>query len=237
MRILVTSDFHGFLPPTLPETDLLIIAGDVGGWDPLGRSEETWLADAFEPWLRRQKAKWIVGIAGNHDFAARRNPQAFRDLPWLYLQDEAAEVGGFRVYGSPWSNPFGSWAFMDTDDRLAKKWAQIPDDTEILIVHGPARGANDEVYRGERVGSVSLRERIRDLPKLQLLVTGHIHEGYGTTYLPETFGDALKRKPKDGIRWVTAINGSYVGSTYQAGNPPIALTLIPRENEKEVIAK
>ena len=60
----------------------------------------------------------------------------------------------------------------------------IPENTDILITHGPPQGLHDEVdevYSGPRnVGCPHLRraiERIR--PRLH--VFGHIHEGHGVT--------------------------------------------------------
>lgn len=220
MRVVVASDFHGRYPSTVPPCDLLLLAGDClppagFGSRPAGRSGLM----EFIDWLTVQPAKQIVGIAGNHDFIAESDHgrAIVRALPWLYLEDEGAEVvDGVKVWGSPWSTMFGSWAFMLPDDQLAERWALIPDDTEILVVHGPAKGILDKVYDGRHEGSVSLRERLRQLPHLRLLATGHIHEAYGTTAF-------TRQEPDGGLVQVPCVNGSYMDGRYVDGGRPIVV--------------
>jgi Icc-related predicted phosphoesterase len=64
---------------------------------------------------------------------------------------------------------------------LIPKWALIPDDTDVLIVHGPPHGATDltALFGSVNAGSKTLRERIEALD-IPLVITGHIHEGYGS---------------------------------------------------------
>lgn len=220
--MVVTGDFHGNLPPDVPACDLLLIVGDVTPvWDHSPRGQAEYLAEEFEPWLERQPAEQIVGVAGNHDFIAEANPGVMRDLPWIYLQDEAAVIDGHLIWGSPRSKLFGGWAFMDTDEDLAKVWATIPDDVEILIVHDPAFGLLDDVGRGHHVGSETLRERIGDLKALKLFACGHIHEGYGTKQLLRPNSSAAPVEAE----WITVANGAYVGGSYHPGNPPIEIEL------------
>ena len=121
----------------------------------------------------------VVGIAGNHDWAAVSEPELLRSLPWRYLQDEAVRIGDHVIHGSPWTPPFMNWAFMLPEESLAEKWALIPDDTTILVTHGPPRGTLDLTARGTRVGSTSLRDRIEMLDRLALHVFGHVHEEPG----------------------------------------------------------
>lgn len=73
---------------------------------------------------------------------------------------------------------------LDTDEELARQWAKIPDDTEILITHSPPYGILDMVddrYNcgNYHVGSKSLLDRIDQLKNLKLVIFGHIHGGYG----------------------------------------------------------
>jgi len=71
MKIIATSDIHGFLPE-IPECDLCIVAGDISPFhfqhnNMLMRS---WLETNFTEWLNKQPT---VGIAGNHDFVFAEN--------------------------------------------------------------------------------------------------------------------------------------------------------------------
>ncbi len=176
-RLVAVADLHGHLPE-IESCDLLVIAGDVC---PRGRADRQcmWLDQEFRAWLERAGASAIVGIAGNCDLAAAEDPALMRSLPWTYLENESGTAAGVKVYGSPLALPFGNWPFMAPEADLERVWESIPADTELLVVHGPAYGLGDLVYRGEHVGSRSLRERLDALPSLRALVCGHIHEAHG----------------------------------------------------------
>lgn len=196
MKIGAVSDLHGWLPPFPDEQlDLLLVAGDIGFFDHDGQHLESFkgyssTVDEFADWLREAGCP-VVGIAGNHDFALEQNPALGYDLPWTYLEDEDTIVNGLRIHGSPWCNRFGRWAFMLDEDDLTRKYARIPDDTEILLTHGPPHGMGDlapEKYGlppTKHVGSTSLAARLTALDDLKLHVFGHIHGGrgdYGTSH-------------------------------------------------------
>lgn len=226
MRVVAISDLHGLDVPDVPPCDLLIVAGDcLGGAFSQGRLQQRRAPiDRFRSWLERQPAETIVGIAGNHDYIAEREPAVVRDLPWIYLQDEGCVVDGVKVWGSPWATRFGSWAFMLPEDQLAMKWALIPDDTEILVVHGPAHGVLDKAWR-DHVGSISLRERLRELPALRLFACGHIHESYGETRLP-----IHTSYPAD-MRWLHCVNAAVPNHQTGKINPPVVIDLPDRKEQ------
>lgn len=225
MKVVVTADFHGHLPPDgeVLQCDLLILAGDV-----LPRKASD--LDEFEDWLRRQPATAIVGVAGNEDFLAEDEPDAIKEMPWTYLRDEAVEldVAGekVKVFGSPRSARFNNSSVLTgADDDLTAVWEKIPDDTEILITHGPAYGLLDTVKTGQSVGSMSLRRRLEQgLDDLRLHAFGHIHECYGITAFPRT-SSVLEQGEVSSIRWTAAVNGAYVDHRYRPGNQPIPISL------------
>lgn len=183
MNIVAVSDLHGKLPD-LPKADLVLIGGDIC---PLGNHSPNqqcyWLNTDFRRWLLRINAKMTVGVAGNHDFVFQEWPWAKLDLPWTYLQDSGTEFEGLKIWGSPWQPRFHDWAFNLDEPQLAMQWKLIPDDTDILVLHGPPHGYGDQAPRQngqgfENVGSPSLLKRIQEIqPKL--VVFGHIHEGRG----------------------------------------------------------
>jgi Icc-related predicted phosphoesterase len=178
VKIAAISDLHGFLP-VVPPCDLLLIGGDIC---PVANhslpAQQEFLDRQFRRWLEDAPAKQIVGIAGNHDFifdTPSRIPTALR---WTYLQDNAAEIDGLKIWGSPWSVLFGSWPFMEREPALARRWASIPVETDILLVHGPPMGYGDKNFTNRRCGSTALLEAIgRVNPRL--CVFGHIHEDHG----------------------------------------------------------
>jgi Icc-related predicted phosphoesterase len=189
MKIVAMSDMHGELPET-PECDLLLLAGDLTPVRDHSLSfQADWLNCEFRTWLKRQPARKIVGIAGNHDFIFEQAPDLVpTDLNWTYLQDSGIEWEGFRIWGTPWQPWFFDWAFNAGPEALKRRWALIPEATDILVVHGPPYGYGDGVPERNgirRCGCPHLLERIREI-RPRLVVYGHIHEGRGEWQLGST---------------------------------------------------
>jgi len=172
MKIDAIADTHGSHEELrLEGGDILIVAGDFMTYGDLDE------AVLFGAWLRRQPYTRKVVVAGNHDLAAQREPAALRQAldGAIYLCDESATVLGVRIYGSPWTPQFGEWAFMYRRGSGNIVWDQIPEDTELLVTHGPAYGTGLGMVPREDTGCWDLRQRIEALPKLQAHVCGHIH--------------------------------------------------------------
>jgi Icc-related predicted phosphoesterase len=186
MRVALTSDLHGDLPE-VPPCDLLVIAGDVcpiQDHDPVYQAE--WLHSAFADWLHSAPAGQVIYTAGNHDFVFAQRPDLVDHdrIPARYLQDEGTSIAGWRLWASPWAVELPNWPFTAPDDDLAEFWDEIDPATRLLIVHGPPHGYGDQVIgrrTGDRlhVGSRTLLSAFEQLPRLELVVCGHIHEGYG----------------------------------------------------------
>lgn len=203
--VVCISDLHGWLPLDIPHCDLLVIGGDVCPTsDHRIARQEAWIDGPFRQWLEQVPAETVVGTWGNHDFFAQDGTIP-ANLPGTWLHDEAAEWKGLKVWGSAWTPTFFNWAYMKDDQDLTAHWAMIPDDTSILITHGPPYGRCDLTARGVLAGSVSLEHRVRDLKQLQLHVCGHIHEGYGSTG--------------------NTINASHVNLDYRPVNQPVVKVL------------
>ena len=193
MRITVISDTHtkhGLIPLTdLPGGDLLIHAGDIMN---SGYNKNDILD--FCTWFHslEQYDKKIF-IAGNHDRMFENHPEGVEELLNIYfdidyLQDEAYDLYDLdtdtstKIYGSPWQPEFYSWAFNLPKNgiELAGKWEAIPDNTDLLITHGPAFGTLDTVAGRpwDNLGCELLAQRI-EVIKPKIHVCGHIHSGYG----------------------------------------------------------
>ncbi|KAI5919456.1 Metallo-dependent phosphatase [Camillea tinctor] len=159
-------------PPEIPENAVSIICE----------------LEAAISWLKPQPHAVKVVIAGNHDLlldpgrddhggkaAAERMQIDWGNI--IYLQDSTAVISrnGRRIsiYGSPKSPRHGNWAFQYA--RQDNVWrGSIPDNTDILITHGPPRAHLDLTTLGCQH---LLRELWRVHPTLH--VFGHVHEGYG----------------------------------------------------------
>jgi len=180
MKLVCISDTHSMHRriPAIPDGDVLIHAGDSLGQGTLENIEE------LNEWLGTLPHRHKIVIAGNHDWAFQETPVLARQALTnaIYLEDSGSEIEGVRFWGSPWTPTFMDWAFMlDRGEPLYQKWKQIPDNTDVLITHGPPHKIGDEVSLGfkcQNVGCVHLRDRIYTL-SLKAHIFGHIHEGYG----------------------------------------------------------
>lgn len=172
--IVCVSDLHGMhRQVSIPQADLLIVAGDLTRF-----GEATEYVD-LNRWLGDLPIRHKVVIAGNHDkfLYDMRNRVEFTNA--TYLESSAVTIEGIRIYGAPWTPIFFDWYFMLTDTELREQWEQIPEDTDILVTHGPPAGYLDSVVTGpRRIGCAHLRDAVeRVKPKLH--VFGHNHGGYG----------------------------------------------------------
>ncbi len=209
------------------DLDILIFSGDCSS---RGYKHEI---KEFTKWFSNQPATHKIMIAGNHDFILEeidkfdenkphnpklRPPKLSELIPEniTYLNDSGIELYGLNIWGSPIQPAFYSWAFnRKRGEYIKKHWDLIPNDTDILITHGPPRGMLDRISpKFERhnedpnVGCDDLLEAIQRV-KPKISVFGHIHEGYG-------------QKEKDGT---TFINASSLNDNYRPMNPPIILEI------------
>lgn len=210
VRVCMLSDTHNKHGQVqVPECDLLIHAGDSTS---LGSPGEV---EAFLEWFDAQPATHKAYIYGNHEVGVGRDPAVRKRLaqqfPNLhYLEDSAVTLAGLKVYGSPYSAAFGyGWAFqVQRGPEARDHWAQIPDDTDILVTHGPALGFGDVVsFTGDRVGDLDLLERVTQV-KPKVFCSGHLHQQ------PQ---QVIVAGP------TTYVNASIVDDRYIVTNNPVVL--------------
>jgi Icc-related predicted phosphoesterase len=210
ISITLISDTHGYHNDLqLKGGDILIHAGDISM-----RGDNKECAD-FMWWLRKQPYKHIVFVCGNHDWLGERDPSAFRDLFNVccgdnvhYLEDQYVELEGLKIWGSPITPEFHAWAFnRERGYQIRKYWQQIPEDTDILVTHGPPAGVLD-FCSGGHVGCDDLFQRVMEVQPI-MHVFGHIHEGYGVQELGST----------------TCYNASVLDGRYRQVNQPHYLEL------------
>ena len=185
MKILHISDTHGF-HGTFPESrfegiDIVIHSGDCSNYkDPYRNNNE--VLDFIE-WYKNVPVKYKIYVAGNHDTSIERRlvtPGHFAEAGIIYLENQATIIEGIKFWGSPITPTFFDWAFMKARDKTHKVWAQIPDDTDVLIVHGPPKGVRDLSFDREgnleMCGDKALMKRCYALKDtLKLVCFGHIH--------------------------------------------------------------
>ena len=174
MRILHSSDTHGCHRRLhdLPQADIVIHSGDftMNGSEQEALDFLNWFCDLPYP----QK----IFICGNHDECLYGATIDGLDGNVHYLCNSGIEIEGLKFYGVP--------MFMGDciSDRQIKHYANIPDDTDILITHTPPFGILD-FDDNINYGSEELLSRISVVqPRLHLF--GHIHSQHGTTVLNGT---------------------------------------------------
>ncbi len=247
MRIVCISDTHSLHEKmlnynSLPEGDVLIHAGDCTNKGTKRDVEE------FVHWFMNLKGfDTKIFVAGNHDFAfeEHRYPHHKGDYDWyhqlmneenlsqsdvVYLEDsgfiiESSEFNRpLKFWGSPWQPEFYNWAFNlpRMGDELKKYWDMIPDDTDVLITHGPPNEARDFVNNwrqgGVNVGCELLRFRVEQIKPI-LHVFGHIHSGYGGAHIKDTL----------------YVNAAICTEQYIPSNKPIIIELKEYDGNIEAI--
>lgn len=185
MKILHISDTHSF-HEMMPEDrflgiDVVIHSGDCSNpKNPYTNEHEV---RQFIDWYAMVPVQHKIYVAGNHDTSIERRlvkASDFEDKGIIYLENDSITINGFKFYGSPHTPTFGDWAFMKQRAKLDIVWQAIPEDTDVLIVHGPPKSVRDLSYNRagelEFCGCSALMKRCLTLKdNLKLVAFGHIH--------------------------------------------------------------
>ncbi len=183
VRLIAVSDAHGNVTATkrlskeVSNVDAILFAGDITNFQ--GREAAI---NVLEPLLNVGAP--LLAVFGNCD--GRDVPELLDDLG-ISVHGRHINVGRVGVTGfggSEWT-PFGTpWEFNGSE--LIKTLLSVYVDGDVLLTHVPPYGTNvDKTFRGEHVGSRSLRRFIVE-KKPPLLVCGHIHEARGVDELKGT---------------------------------------------------
>ena len=152
-----------------------------------------------------------IFVPGNHDIGFETHENLYRKMfkNTHVLIDESIIINGIKIYGSPWQPEFYDWAFnLPRGPKLKQKWDLIPEDTDILITHGPPKRILDQAPDGFYCGCEELLEAVKRIEPTYHIF-GHIHAGYGI----ETIGNT------------TFVNASSCTEQYKPINLPITLSI------------
>lgn len=172
MKILHLSDTHGahHRLGNLPEADVVVHSGD---FCMVGEERE---ALDFLNWFCDLPYRHKIFICGNHDSCLYDSTIEGLDDNIHYLRNSSVQIDGLKFYGVP--------MFIEdcVSSRQARNYAQIHDDTDVLITHSPAFGILDldDGIDGELIhyGSEKILERVMTIrPRAHLF--GHIHRQHG----------------------------------------------------------
>ena len=216
MKIQIASDLHmemsrGPWPRlgtfrSVPDRDLLVLAGDVAG--DVGAHRFVWRELQISP---------VIYVPGNHEYYGNV-VRSEVDVAWKalaaqhpdlhYLVAEGVEIDGMRFWGAPWYSDF--WGRRDEpylrgvelviNDfywppwnrwRLAEHLAAHQHQTDLLVEQAgqvdvvvthwpPTKGAIHPKFDGDSMNPYFVNDRedlVRQLGA-QLWISGHTHEAY-----------------------------------------------------------
>lgn len=202
MRFVAISDTHNGPIPNFVG-DCLIHAGDM-----TNRGTEKELTAAAEE-LASYPCRRIIVVPGNHDLLFEQDEakarQIFESRGIQVLIDQGTEVGGVKVYGTPWVKKcWGAFMYDGFKVHSEPIWDKIPDDTQILVSHSPPSYILDRGPDGQHLGSPTLNQRIQVI-RPTFHIFGHIHCSYGRYQNDHT----------------TFMNVAMMSESHQPLNPPV----------------
>ena len=186
MKIWHISDAHTkhkYLNPP-EDCDIVIFSGDCS--NPREPSINEMQVRDFITWFVSLPIKYKIFVAGNHDTsieAGYLTKDNFESVGIIYLENSSIEIERLKIWGSPYTPSYGiGWAYNKKREKLHDLWATIPDDTDIIITHGPPKGIMDLAYHKidnkwllEYCGCRALLKRVFQI-KPKLVCFGHIHD-------------------------------------------------------------
>lgn len=222
MRIIAISDTHeqhNWLhkclhdPAFIREVDMIICAGDTANNRSPALNHNPQLD--FIQWYSELPFKYKIYVPGNHNTSENRILKSvYEDLGIIRLIHESVTIENINIFGSPYTPTFGvDWAYNVNRNKLDNYWREIPDNTDILVTHGPPKGILDLTGRDhnntEQVGCKSLLNHVFRV-KPQYHIFGHIHDEK----------DIFNNGYRD-INGTRFINASIVDLDYNPINLPI----------------
>lgn len=184
LKIFCIGCTHGYHDQiVIPDgTDIMIHTGDATNVkSPIMNVDEM---ENFLKWYSLVDVKYKIFIAGNHDGSIQAkliSKKYIESFGIIYLEDESIEIEGLNIYGTPWTPRFFDWHFMKDRSKMERVWDAVPNNTDILVTHGPAKGFLDCSYnrKGELefCGCSNMATQIkREKLSPMLIVHSHIHD-------------------------------------------------------------
>lgn len=190
-KILHISDTHGFHNqlPYIEDIDIVIHSGDVSNSLDVGINANEALD--FLEWYKQYPCDTKIFVPGNHDISIWGQlitEDKIKDMGITMLINQGFTFNGIKLWGSPFTpklfDHYIYWSWGLKRNEMGIVWNQIPEDTDILITHGPPKGIMDlTLDHNDRktpiqAGDKILMNKVLEIkPKAHLF--GHIHEESG----------------------------------------------------------
>ncbi len=182
MRIYAVADIHGRKDRLAAirrnmsefEADVLVIAGDIAGFNPLPVLES----------LNGMPSEVLI-VRGNSD-PARLDYllKSYRNISSLHLKTRV--INGIRFAGVSGAVPLLFCSRLGFgEQRIIKKLDSLVSSRTVLLAHPPPWGTLDKAFGRFHVGCHRLHEFVLNREPA-LLICGHIHEQRGTAVIGKT---------------------------------------------------
>lgn len=183
MKTWIISDTHTLhrkliIPDGL---DTVIHCGDCSNsHDPALNVKEV---QDFIEWYKNIPVKNKIYVPGNHDTSIQAgliNKNLFKDNGIHILIHEQLNLEGVNCFGSPYTPRYGEWAYMYKRQRGKEYWDTIPNNTDILITHGPPKyhlDLSDDENDRKKIAQVGCKNLLNaiETKNISFHCFGHIH--------------------------------------------------------------
>ena len=181
IKIVAVSDIHEdrYLCNKLSKQtgDFLFVCGDLTNY-----GKKTSL-DMVLKYISKSDFKYKVIILGNHE-VENGYEYCKKNYPNIYfLDNEIIELGGYKIYGTPYTRRFADLGYQYDDEECVEK--TIPKSSvDIILTHEPPIHPNLSVLsdwfgRAIDIGNKELKNYIENTDKEMLVLCGHCHEHGG----------------------------------------------------------
>jgi hypothetical protein len=100
--------------------------------------------EPFFEWYSALDIEVKVFVPGNHSLAVEQGIVSPDQYPAIrFLIHDQTELGGMKVFGTPYTPKYFNWAYMRDRSDLDIVWQSISEEVDVLISHGPPKGYLD----------------------------------------------------------------------------------------------
>lgn len=189
MRVLLVSDIHGNVENLevileKEEFDAILCAGDLSDANEFDdyQSKLKEVLEAFE--VQGKLAKAVPGNMDPEEKCVEELIQRRMNLHKKIAAFEDFEAVGFGGGQTPFGTPFEPEG-EEIKSTLNTLYSRMKHERRVAVIHQPPKDTELDVADGQHVGSPEVRKLIED-KDFELVVTGHIHESYGTDKIGDT---------------------------------------------------
>ncbi|GAB6069918.1 hypothetical protein JCM30760_10150 [Thiomicrorhabdus hydrogeniphila] len=158
MKLLHISDTHGSHSALDETIKMLVESNDIDviihSGDFMHHAMKYMDYESFIEWFKSLPIEHKILVPGNHDmwceqleFDQELRKAVVPDDVHLLI-NESIQIKGINFWGSPYTPEFFNWGFQLYGTEGYELWAKIPENTDVLITHGPSMGGARHVANG-----------------------------------------------------------------------------------------